>query len=120
MLQALKSGRPIPASMLEPPPDIKPWCLVIWLAFWELSFDRPSPDMRIPWTTIRKWFDINQLEKDDWHGFIYLIRKMDGRLLELMEKKKGKRRGNGQSGNDRKTISAEKPERTEKFRSKSR
>lgn len=86
-----KRGQPLPDSFRDAP-ELYLGLAEYYTAFWRLHTDRPIGMVcgQIPWSSIVKYAELNDMDYDELERFELLIRAMDDAWLEHANKPKDK------------------------------
>lgn len=91
---AINSGRPLPERILNKP-ELFEGLQFILEAFFDLDSERHHGMglQRIPWSSIVNYARLYEIEDDEFEEFQYLIKRMDGWLLDRLDAKEKAKRG---------------------------
>lgn len=91
---AVNSGRPLPERILNKPVLFEGLQFILE-AFFDLDSERHHGNglQRIPWSSIVKYAKLYEIEDQEFEEFQYLIKRMDGYLLNKLEAKEKASRG---------------------------
>lgn len=91
---------PVPEPLRDPP-EIEQGLEIYWVAYAEVSTDRPMGfgAAPIPWTAIQRWGEVHELNEDQMTLLHTFLRSMDAEFMAYYEEKeKRKNKSSGSIG----------------------